>query len=64
MLRVAMLLVLALPLFAQTPAWTHRYNGPGGAGEAAEAACSDAAGNVFLAGGDEERMTIISVAPG
>jgi hypothetical protein len=57
-------LLLALPLLAQTPAWTHRYNGPGGAGEAAEAMCRDAAGNVYLAGGDEERLIVVSVTPG
>ncbi len=59
----ALLFVGVLPLLAQTPVWTHTYCGPGGAGEAAEAACRDTAGNVYLAGGDEERMIVVAVSP-
>lgn len=63
MRSIMLCLLLGLPLAAQTPIWTHCYNGPGGAWEAAEAVCRDSSGNIYLAGGDEERIIVVSVTP-
>ncbi len=60
---VILLLVVAVSAVAQTPIWTHRYNGPGGAGEAAEAVCRDSFGNTYAAGGNEEQIIVVSVTP-
>uniref|UniRef100_A0A7C4CAF3 T9SS type A sorting domain-containing protein n=1 Tax=candidate division WOR-3 bacterium TaxID=2052148 RepID=A0A7C4CAF3_UNCW3 len=67
MLRVALLAVLVSGLWlfawAQTPVWTHTWNGPGTSDEIAYAGCRDSSANVYVCGSNERVMLVLAVGP-
>ncbi|MEO0085897.1 MAG: hypothetical protein ABIK37_04635 [candidate division WOR-3 bacterium] len=65
MLRTAVVAsaLLCMAASAQTPVWTHTWNGPGTAGEAAYAGCRDSSGNVYVCGSNEYEMLVAAVRP-
>lgn len=55
--------LLCLNASAQTPVWTHTWNGPGTSGEEAYAGCRDSSGNVYVCGSNEYDMLVAAVRP-
>lgn len=56
-------ILLWLAASAQTPVWTHTWNGPGTSGEAAYSGCRDSSGNIYICGSNEYEMLVVAIRP-